>query len=288
MVAAASPLCAGRRRGARARRLGGRCGDRPDGARPGRARVFGHRRRRVHAALVAGREEAGLRRPRDGARGRTGRSFRPGTSRLSWKLQLRASVGVPGVLRMLELAHQRHGRRPWNELFGAAIRIAEEGFDASPKLQEALSRERPPGRSSCKKVYYSVRELTTASAETLCLAPRRRRATRATSRRCHCARGAHARKARRPHGSGSAHLPRARARGGVRPVSKPARLLHGSAELGRRRRPADPVLERTSFAARACAVGAALHLFAEAGKLALRRPRGATGRSGLCRRSRKL
>ena len=52
------------------------------------------------------------------------------------------SVGVPGVLRMLELAHQRHGRLPWHELFDPAIRIAEEGFEPSPKLREALERER--------------------------------------------------------------------------------------------------------------------------------------------------
>jgi gamma-glutamyltranspeptidase / glutathione hydrolase len=52
------------------------------------------------------------------------------------------SVGVPGVLRMLELAHARHGRLPWNELFEAAIRIAEDGFPLSPKLHEALERER--------------------------------------------------------------------------------------------------------------------------------------------------
>jgi gamma-glutamyltranspeptidase/glutathione hydrolase len=52
------------------------------------------------------------------------------------------SVGVPGVLRMLELAHGRHGRLPWHGLFEPAIRIAEQGFEASPKLREALSRER--------------------------------------------------------------------------------------------------------------------------------------------------
>jgi len=52
------------------------------------------------------------------------------------------SVGVPGVLRMLELAHARHGRLPWHELFDPAIRIAEQGFEASPKLREALARER--------------------------------------------------------------------------------------------------------------------------------------------------
>jgi gamma-glutamyltranspeptidase/glutathione hydrolase len=63
------------------------------------------------------------------------------------------SVGVPGVLRMLELAHARHGRLPWSELFGAAIRIAEEGFDASPKLREALDRERFLD-SAARKLYY--------------------------------------------------------------------------------------------------------------------------------------
>ncbi len=50
------------------------------------------------------------------------------------------SVGVPGVLRMLELAHQRHGRLPWGGLFDAAIRVADEGFVPSPKFRAALER----------------------------------------------------------------------------------------------------------------------------------------------------
>ena len=52
------------------------------------------------------------------------------------------SVGVPGVLRMLELAHQRHGRLPWAALFSHAIRLAESGFDAPPRLSKALTEER--------------------------------------------------------------------------------------------------------------------------------------------------
>jgi gamma-glutamyltranspeptidase/glutathione hydrolase len=50
------------------------------------------------------------------------------------------SVGVPGVLRMLELAHQRHGRLAWGELFDAAIRVAEGGFSVTPKFAAALER----------------------------------------------------------------------------------------------------------------------------------------------------
>jgi gamma-glutamyltranspeptidase/glutathione hydrolase len=52
------------------------------------------------------------------------------------------SVGVPGVLRMLELAHQRHGRLAWNQLFDPAIKAAAEGFALSPKLHTVLQRER--------------------------------------------------------------------------------------------------------------------------------------------------
>jgi gamma-glutamyltranspeptidase/glutathione hydrolase len=52
------------------------------------------------------------------------------------------SVGVPGVVAMLELAHRRHGRLAWSELFQPAIRLAEEGFEVSPRLRGALERER--------------------------------------------------------------------------------------------------------------------------------------------------
>ncbi len=44
------------------------------------------------------------------------------------------SVGVPGTLRMLELAHREHGRLPWARLFAPAIRLAETGFPVSPRL----------------------------------------------------------------------------------------------------------------------------------------------------------
>ena len=49
------------------------------------------------------------------------------------------SVGVPGALRMLELAHREHGRLPWAELFTPAIELAEQGFPISPRLYSLLN-----------------------------------------------------------------------------------------------------------------------------------------------------
>jgi gamma-glutamyltranspeptidase/glutathione hydrolase len=66
------------------------------------------------------------------------------------------SVGVPGVLRMLELAHQRHGRLAWPELFGAAIRAAYDGFTPTPKLRAALEREHHLREDpAARGIYYS-------------------------------------------------------------------------------------------------------------------------------------
>ncbi|MGM0534793.1 MAG: gamma-glutamyltransferase [Pseudomonadota bacterium] len=49
------------------------------------------------------------------------------------------SVGVPGTLRMLEMAHEAHGRLPWAELFEPAITLADEGFPVSPRLHQSIA-----------------------------------------------------------------------------------------------------------------------------------------------------
>ena len=50
------------------------------------------------------------------------------------------SVGVPGVLAMLELAHKEKGKLAWSELFGPAIAAARDGFPVSSRLAAWLQR----------------------------------------------------------------------------------------------------------------------------------------------------
>ena len=52
------------------------------------------------------------------------------------------SVGVPGTLRMLELAHKKHGKLPWAKLFDPAIKLAEKGFNISPRLYSLVKIDR--------------------------------------------------------------------------------------------------------------------------------------------------
>lgn len=49
-----------------------------------------------------------------------------------------ASVGVPGLVRLMETAHQKHGKLPWASLFAPAIALAEAGFAVSPRLNLLL------------------------------------------------------------------------------------------------------------------------------------------------------
>jgi gamma-glutamyltranspeptidase / glutathione hydrolase len=52
------------------------------------------------------------------------------------------SVGVPGTVRMLEMAHKQHGKLPWAALFQPAIALAEGGFKVSPRLNTLVTGEK--------------------------------------------------------------------------------------------------------------------------------------------------
>jgi len=48
------------------------------------------------------------------------------------------SIGTPGTVRVLALAHRQHGRLPWQRLFAPAITLAATGFPVSARMANAL------------------------------------------------------------------------------------------------------------------------------------------------------
>src|SRR5215207_10568634 len=64
------------------------------------------------------------------------------------------SVGVPGTLRLLEAAHRKWGKLPWQRVFEPAIRLAEEGFTVSPRLNRRLGKKTALQQDPRAKAYF--------------------------------------------------------------------------------------------------------------------------------------
>ncbi|MBJ2321258.1 MULTISPECIES: gamma-glutamyltransferase [unclassified Pseudomonas] len=64
------------------------------------------------------------------------------------------SVGTPGVLRALEMAHKKSGRLPWAKVFEPAIRLSEQGFAISPRLHSLIAADRFIAQSPDMAAYF--------------------------------------------------------------------------------------------------------------------------------------
>lgn len=64
------------------------------------------------------------------------------------------SVGVPGLVSMLALAHRQHGKLPWARLFDPAIKIADEGFAVSPRLNKLLTETGAAAFETTARAYF--------------------------------------------------------------------------------------------------------------------------------------
>jgi gamma-glutamyltranspeptidase/glutathione hydrolase len=64
------------------------------------------------------------------------------------------SVGVPGALAALALAHDKYGKLPWAELFEPAIALARDGFPISPRLAKMLAEAAPQSFAPAARAYF--------------------------------------------------------------------------------------------------------------------------------------
>lgn len=62
----------------------------------------------------------------------------------SWQSGL--AIGVPGTIALYKSAHDKHGKLPWADLFQPAIRLAQNGFEVSPRLANYLPMMAERGR----------------------------------------------------------------------------------------------------------------------------------------------
>ncbi|KGJ89856.1 gamma-glutamyltransferase [Colwellia psychrerythraea] len=79
------------------------------------------------------------------------------------------SVGVPGLLAALSKSHQQFGILPWQTLFQPAIKLAENGFVVSPRLEKLLGMNFNPGIHILPEIkeYFSPNGIGVKAGDTL-------------------------------------------------------------------------------------------------------------------------
>jgi len=78
-----------------------------------------------------------------------------------------SAVGVPGVMRMFEMAHKKHGKLPWKILFKPAITLAEKGFSISPRLAGLVAQDKYLKTIPATKAYFYETDGSPKKAGTL-------------------------------------------------------------------------------------------------------------------------
>ncbi|XP_066869363.1 glutathione hydrolase 7 isoform X1 [Kogia breviceps] len=65
----------------------------------------------------------------------------------SWETKPGLLVGVPGMVKGLHEAHQLYGRLPWSQVLAFAAAVAQDGFNMTHDLAQALAEQPPPNAS---------------------------------------------------------------------------------------------------------------------------------------------
>jgi gamma-glutamyltranspeptidase/glutathione hydrolase len=123
----------------------------------------------LHFAARAGRLDAYDGRETAPAAARPERFLAASGKPLDWPEAIVSgrSAGVPGLLRLFELAHAKHGRLAWAELFAPAIGLAESGFPVSARLHALLAAEKFLARDDAARRYFYLADGQAKSAGTL-------------------------------------------------------------------------------------------------------------------------
>jgi len=74
------------------------------------------------------------------------------------------ATGVPGVVKMLAVAHDEHGKLQWNSLFGDAERTANQGFTVSPRLEHMIHADYAENHAPDVIAYFSKPDGTLLNA----------------------------------------------------------------------------------------------------------------------------
>lgn len=82
------------------------------------------------------------------------------------------AVGVPGLVKVMDLAHKEHGKLQWADLFTASIEVAEQGFEISPRLHRLLEVDKTLPQMQVPAEHYYQADGTPKPVGTLLTNPR--------------------------------------------------------------------------------------------------------------------